>query len=401
MKPRPPLPPGPYLVVGRGLSGRAVAPLLEQHGDVVAIETDPDNPGTEHLDGVKTLVKSPGVRPSTELIREARKRGLLVTGELEIAWRLLPNEFIAVTGTNGKTTTTELLGEIHRTAGLPVAVAGNVGTPLSSLVGELPADAVVVCECSSFQLADSLAFAPECALLLNLEPDHLDWHEGFANYRDAKLSIFANQSTGDVAVVPPGFQDIPGSAGRIEYKAAAEDEVGLRGRHNLDNAGAARTVAEARGIDDVAIAEALRSFAGVEHRLEEVAERNGVTFINDSKATNVAATSVALAAFEDGVHLILGGRGKGEDFSRLREPVSACCDACYLIGDAAAELREALEGTVPLRNCHDLDTAVAAAAAMAEPGDVVLLSPACTSYDQFENYEERGKRFRELVSGPS
>jgi UDP-N-acetylmuramoylalanine--D-glutamate ligase len=401
MKPRPPLPPGPYLVVGRGLSGRAVAPLLEEHGDVVAIETDPDNPGTEHLEDVKTVVKSPGVRPSTELIREARARGLLVTGELEIAWRLLPNEFIAVTGTNGKTTTTELLGEIHRAAGLPVAVAGNVGTPLSALVGELAADAVVVCECSSFQLADSLAFAPECALLLNLEPDHLDWHEGFENYRDAKLSVFANQSTGDVAVVPPGFQDIPGSAGRIEYTPAAEDEVRLRGRHNLDNAGAARTVAEARGIDDVAIAEALRSFPGVEHRLEEVAENSGVTFINDSKATNVAATLVALAGFEDGVHLILGGRGKGEDFSRLREPVTQCCDACYLIGEAAAELHEALDGTVPLRNCHDLDTAVAAAAAAAEPGDVVLLSPACASYDQFENYEERGKRFRELVAGPS
>jgi UDP-N-acetylmuramoylalanine--D-glutamate ligase len=401
MKPRPPLPPGPYLVVGRGLSGRAVMPLLEQRGQVNAIETSADDPGLEHLDGVKTVVKSPGVRPSTPLIEEARRRGLEVVGELEIAWRLLPNEFVAVTGTNGKTTTSELLGAIHRAGAVEVAVAGNVGTPLSALVGALPEDAVVVCECSSFQLADSQAFSPECAVLLNLEPDHLDWHEGFENYREAKLRIFANQRAGDVAVVPPGFDAIPGDAKRVEYEPAQPGEVRLRGRHNLENAGAARTAGRARGISEPAIALALSSFAGVPHRLEEVAERDGVVYYNDSKATNVAATLVALEAFDGGVHLILGGRAKGEDFARLRRPVAAVCAAAYLIGEAAADIRAALEGALPLHDCGDLEHAVRAASAAASRGEVVLLSPACASYDQFTNFEERGERFKELVVPPS
>jgi UDP-N-acetylmuramoylalanine--D-glutamate ligase len=401
MKLRPPLPPGPYLVVGLGLSGRAVIPLLEQHGEVKAIETSADAPGLEHLDGVKTVVKSPGVRPSTPLIEEARRRGLQVLGELEIAWRLLPNEFIAVTGTNGKTTTSELLGAIHRAGAVEVAVAGNIGTPLSALVGALPADAVVVCECSSFQLADSKAFSPECALLLNLEPDHLDWHEGFENYREAKLRIFANQRAGDAAVVPPGFDAIPGEAKRVEYQPAQPGEVRLRGRHSLENAGAARTAARQRGIAEPAIALALSSFAGVPHRLEEVAERGGIVYFNDSKATNVAATLVALEAFDGGVHLILGGRAKGEDFTRLRRPVAAVCAAAYLIGETAPEIHAALDGAVALHDCGDLEHAVGAASAAAGPGEVVLLSPACASYDQFTNFEERGERFKELVIPPS
>jgi UDP-N-acetylmuramoylalanine--D-glutamate ligase len=400
MMPRPPLPPGPYLVVGLGLSGRAVIPLLEQHGEVVAIETSAAQPGVEHLKGVKTVVKSPGVWPSTPLIHEARNMGLGVVGELEIAWRLLPNEFIAVTGTNGKTTTAELLGDIHRAADIEVAVAGNIGTPLSSLVGELSPEAVVVCECSSFQLADSLAFAPDCAVLLNLEPDHLDWHEGFANYRDAKLRIFENQQPGDIAVVPPAFMQIPGAGRRVEYGPAEPHGVRLRGRHNLENAGAARTAAQERGIPESAIALALGSFAGVPHRLEEVAERHGVTYFNDSKATNVAATLVALEAFDGGVHLILGGRAKGEDFARLRGPVAAVCAGVYVIGEAAPEIRAALGHTVPLHDCGDLEHAVIAAAAAARPGESVLLSPACASYDQFADFEERGQRFRELVEDP-
>ncbi len=400
MSERPPLPRGPYLVVGLGLSGRAVIPLLQQQGEVTAIETSADQPGLEHLDGVRTVVKSPGVRPSTPLIVEARRRGLEVVGELEIAWRLLPNQFVAVTGTNGKTTTTELLGAIHRAGAVEVAVAGNIGTPLSALVGALPPQAVVVCECSSFQLADSKAFAPECAVLLNLEPDHLDWHEGFENYREAKLRIFANQLSGDVAVVPPGFDAIPGAARRVEYEPAQPGEIRLRGLHNLENAGAARTAARERRISEPAIALALASFAGVAHRLEEAGERDGVVYFNDSKATNVAATLVALAAFEGGVHLILGGRAKGEDFTRLREPVAAVCTAAYLIGETAAEIRAALEGAVALHDCGDLEHAVAAASGAAAPGEVVLLSPACASYDQFKNFEERGRRFAELVLQP-
>jgi UDP-N-acetylmuramoylalanine--D-glutamate ligase len=340
------------------------------------------------------------VWPSTPLIHEARGMGLRVVGELEIAWRLLPNEFMAVTGTNGKTTTAELLGDIHRAAGVEVAVAGNIGTPLSSLVGELSPDAVVVCECSSFQLADSQAFAPECAVLLNLEPDHLDWHEGFVNYRDAKLRIFENQQPDDIAIVPPGFMQIRGAGRRVEYAPAHPNEVRLRGRHNLENAGAARTAAQERGIAGSSIALALGSFAGVPHRLEEVAERDGVVYFNDSKATNVAATLVALEAFEGGVHLILGGRAKGEDFGRLREPVAAVCAGVYLIGEAAPEIRAALEPAAPLYDCGDLEHAVIAAAAAARPRESVLLSPACASYDQFANFEERGQRFRGLVEDP-
>jgi UDP-N-acetylmuramoylalanine--D-glutamate ligase len=393
MKPRPALPPGPYLVVGQGLSGRAVASLLD---DVVAVETDAE--GMQHLDAVRTVVKSPGIRPSVELVREARGRGLDVVGELEIAWRLLPNEFIAITGTNGKTTTTALLGEIHREAGLPYAVAGNIGTALSSLVGRVAPEAVVICECSSFQLADSVAFSPECALLLNVDADHLDWHGTVGGYHAAKQRIFVNQGPDDVAVVPPGYE-APIAARRIQYEPAEPSEVRLRGRHNLENAGAARAVARARGVDEDAIARALATFAGVPHRLEEIAVLDGVTYINDSKATNVGSTLVALEACEAGVRVILGGDdAKGEDFRVLRDPVAATCQAAYLIGEAAPRLHEALAGAVELHDCGTLDAALERAAAEAQPGDIVLLSPACASYDQFKNFEQRGERFRALVA---
>jgi UDP-N-acetylmuramoylalanine--D-glutamate ligase len=392
MKPRPPLPPGPYLVVGTGLSGRAVVPLLE---DAIAVERDAD--GMHHLGEVQTVVKSPGIRPSVELVRAARQRGLHVVGELEIAWRLLPNEFIAVTGTNGKTTTTALLGEIHRQAGIPHQVAGNIGTALSSLVGTIAPEAVVICECSSFQLADAVAFSPECALLLNVEADHLNWHGSVDAYRAAKQRIFANQGPEDVAVVPPGYAGEL-RATRIEYEPALPSEVRLRGRHNLENAGAARAAARARRIDEAAIAAALAGFGGVPHRLEEIAVVDGVTYINDSKATNVGSTIVALEACEQRVRIILGGDdAKREDFRVLRDPVAAVCRAAYLIGEAAPRLRSAIEGTVPVGDCGELARAVERAAADAESGDIVLLSPACASYDQFRNFEERGDEFRALV----
>jgi UDP-N-acetylmuramoylalanine--D-glutamate ligase len=399
MKPRPPLPLGPYLVVGAGLSGRAVAQVLSDHGEVRAIQTTPEEPGLEHLDSVNTVVKSPGVRPSTPLIEEARSRGVEVLGELEVAWRLLPNEFIAVTGTNGKTTTTALLGEIHLAAGVPHAVAGNIGTALSSLVGVLDEEAVVICECSSFQLADSVAFSPECAVLLNVEADHLDWHGSVDAYRAAKLRIFANQGPGDVSIVPPGWSgQVPGR--RIGYEPADVGDVRLRGRHNLENAGAARAAARARGIAEPAIARALANFAGVPHRLEEVAVMGGVSYVNDSKATNVGSTLVALEACEQGVRLILGGDdAKREDFRVLRDPVTTTCRSAYLIGEAAPRLHHALEGTVPLADCGVLVAAVERARADAVPGDIVLLSPACASYDQFANFEDRGETFRDLVIG--
>jgi UDP-N-acetylmuramoylalanine--D-glutamate ligase len=392
MKPRPPLPPGPYLVVGQGLSGRAVAALLD---DAVAVDNDAE--GVQHLDSVQTVVKSPGIRPSVELIRIAREQGKDVVGELEIAWRLLPNEFIAVTGTNGKTTTTALLGEIHRQAGIAHAVAGNIGTALSSLVGSIEPEAVVICECSSFQLADAALFSPECAVLLNVDADHLDWHGSAAAYREAKHKIFENQDPEDVAIVPRGY-DRPLRARRVEYQPADSHEVRLRGRHNLENAGAARAAARARGVDEDAIARALGTFGGVPHRLEEVAVVGGVTYMNDSKATNIGSTLVALEAVGRGIRVILGGDdAKGEDFGLLRDDLIARGRAAYLIGQAAERLHDELSGALPLIDCGTLDVAVERASADAHDGEVVLLSPACASYDQFRNFEERGERFRELV----
>ncbi|HEX4718809.1 MAG TPA: UDP-N-acetylmuramoyl-L-alanine--D-glutamate ligase [Thermoleophilaceae bacterium] len=392
MKPRPPLPPGPYLVVGQGLSGQAVAGLLE---DAITVATDAE--GMAHLDDVQTVVKSPGIRPSVELISVARRQGKEVVGELEMAWRLLPNEFIAVTGTNGKTTTTEMLGEIHRLAGVPNAVAGNIGKALSSLVGDVDPEAVIICECSSFQLADSVAFAPDCAVLLNIDADHLDWHGTVAAYRNAKHRIFTNQGPDDVAIVPHGYERQV-RARRIEYDPADPHAVRLRGRHNLDNAGAARAAARARGIDEDAIARALATFGGVPHRLEEVGVWGGVTYINDSKATNIGSTVVALEAVGHRIRVILGGDdAKGEDFGLLRDDLVARCRAAYLIGEAGPRLHSELSGALRLVDCGTLDVAVERASQDAREGEFVLLSPACASYDQFRNFEERGDRFRELV----
>jgi UDP-N-acetylmuramoylalanine--D-glutamate ligase len=397
-KPRPPLPEGPYLVVGLARSGAAAALMLRDHGEVIGVDSGnpavPDgieahvgSDGLELLDRARTVVKSPGVPTEAPVIAAAAERGLEVVGELELAWRLLPNEFIAVTGTNGKTTTVELLGAMHRAAGVPVAVAGNVGTPLSSLVGSAGPDVVIVCEASSFQLENTSRFAPECAVLLNIEPDHIDRHGTFEAYRDAKMRVFANQGPGDVAIEPP-FPPLP----------IPPEELRLRGAHNVENARAASAAAAARGLLEEAIAEALRTFGGVPHRLEEVAEARGVTWINDSKATNVASARVGLEAFDGGVHLIGGGSLKGGGFEELVEPVAARCKAVYLIGEASERLAADLAPAgVPIQRCGDLERAVAAAAEAAEPGDVVLLSPACASFDQYEDFEARGAHFRELA----
>ena len=332
-------------------------------------------------------MKSPGVPKESDVIAAATERGIEVVGELELAWRLIPNEFIAVTGTNGKTTTVELLGAMHRAAGVPAAVAGNVGTPLASLAGSIEPDVVVVCEASSFQLEDTSAFAPECAVLLNVEPDHIDRHGTFEAYRDAKMRVFANQGPDDVAIRPP-FPPLPIPA----------EELRLRGAHNVENAMAASAVAGARGLPADAIADTLRAFGGVPHRLEDVAEARGVTWINDSKATNVASARVGIEAFEGGVHLIAGGSLKGGGFEVLRDPVAARCSAVYLIGEAADRLAADLEPAgVPIERCGDLERAVAAAGAAARPGEVVLLSPACASFDQYEDFEARGAHFRELA----
>jgi UDP-N-acetylmuramoylalanine--D-glutamate ligase len=408
---RPPLPDGPYLIVGLARSGSAAARMLQAHGEVIGVDSGRPEPpdgieahletnGLELLERVACVVKSPGVPNETPVIAAARERELPVLGELELAWRLLPGRFVAVTGTNGKTTTAELLGTIWRAAGLPVAVAGNVGTPLSTLVGVGP-EVTIVCEVSSFQAEDSERFAPDTALLLNIEEDHLDRHGSLAAYREAKLRVFRNQTPEQVAVAPAELE-LPGAGRRVTFGDPAElplapAEIRLRGPHNLENAMGASAAALASGIPPDAVAEALRSFAGVPHRLEEVGTVGGVLFVNDSKATNVASARRALESFEGGVHAILGGSLKGGGFERLREPVAERCRACYLIGEAAGRLAEDLSGTVPLRHAGDLETAMRDATAAAVPGDVVLLSPACASFDQFRDYEERGERFRSLV----
>jgi UDP-N-acetylmuramoylalanine--D-glutamate ligase len=430
---RPALPPGPYLVVGLARSGAAAARMLSAHGEVIGCDAaEPEAaralPGVEvHLrtDAIGllsragTVVKSPGVPREAAVVAEALRRGVPVVGELELAWRLLPNRFLAVTGTNGKTTTVELLGAIHRQAGVPVAVAGNVGRPLASLVGAEQRQSVVVCEVSSFQLEDAEAFAPECAVLLNLEEDHLDRHGSFAAYREAKLRIFENQGPDAVAVLPPGTE-AGGAARRLTFGPAGADlaledgelrflgeplmpaaNVRLRGAHNLENSMAAAAAALSTGIAPEAVAAALRTFAGVPHRLEEVASAGGVLYVNDSKATNVASAVRGIEAFPGGVHAILGGSLKGGGFTGLREAVAERCRACYLIGQAAERLAADLAGAAPLLRCGTLERAVAAASEAARPGEVVLLSPACASYDQFRDYEERGERFRALARAAS
>lgn len=457
---RPELPGGPYLVVGLARSGRAVARALRDRGEEVA---GVDEAAAGRLAGideleragvrvyagadgaalfararagahVRTCIKSPGVPREAPIVAEALSAGMPVLGELEVGWRMLPNEVVAVTGTNGKTTTVEWIAHVHRVAGLPVAVAGNVGTALSSLVGRVAPEASVVCECSSFQLEDTEAFAPEAAVLLNVAEDHLDRHKTMAAYEAAKLRVFANQNEQDIAVLPadldsaiPGharhvvrFGERPDRPDRPDRQGGPDspsmtlregvlcwqgrplmraDEMRVRGRHNLQNAAATAAVCLARGIEKEAVDEGLRTFTGVAHRMEQIAERDGVAYVNDSKATNVASTVVALEAFAPkSVHLIAGGQGKGQEFAPLKGPVQRACRGVYTIGEDAQEIATALaQAGPPVHECGDLEHAVVAAAGAARPGEVVLLSPACASFDQFEDYEDRGERFRKLV----
>ena len=353
------------------------------------------------LDDVELLIKSPGVPGESPLAAAARARGIPIWSEIELGFRLLRNPIVGITGTNGKTTTTELLGAMFRAAGTPVAVAGNVGRPLTSLDGALERDAWIVCELSSFQLEDVHRLRPRVAVLLNLEPDHLDRHASYDAYRDAKLRIFENQTEADVAVVPRGFGATPGGADRVEFRAddPLPAEPLIPGEHNRENAAAATAAARAAGIAEDAIAEALRTFPGVEHRLELVAELDGVRFVNDSKATNTAAARRGIAAYAGRpLRLILGGSLKGESFDELAEELPASVRSIDLIGEATEQLAASLgRAGRSFRRSGDLATAVGAAAGDAEPGDVVLLSPACASYDQFRDFEERGEEFRRLV----
>ena len=382
-------------MLGLARSGRAARAVLEAQGtEVVAADrTLGNDEDVSLLDGVDVLVKSPGVPAEALLVVSARERGVPVWSEIELASRFLPNPIVAVTGTNGKTTTTELLGAM-----LGARTAGNVGTALSELVGEVPPEEWIVCELSSFQLEDTHELAPEIAVLLNLEPDHLDRHGTFEAYRNAKLRIFERART---AVVPRGFGPVPGSARRVEF--AADDplpaEPLVPGAHNRENAAAATAAARAAGASEEAVANALRTFPGVPHRLELVAEIGGVRWVNDSKATNTAAARRALTAYDAPLHLILGGSLKGESFDEFAHDVAAAnVTTAYLIGEAAEPLAQDLAyANVPFLFSTTLERAVEAAATAAQPGEIVLLSPACASYDQFRDYEHRGEEFRRLV----
>ncbi|HLI33044.1 MAG TPA: UDP-N-acetylmuramoyl-L-alanine--D-glutamate ligase [Solirubrobacteraceae bacterium] len=457
---RPPAPPGPYLVLGLARSGAAAARALAARGERV-IGVDAGMPvragalreagiqlhlGSEPerlLEGIRTLVKSPGVPQSAPLVDAARARGIGVIGELELAWRTLDLPVVAVTGTNGKTTTTELIAHIHRHAGIAVASAGNVGSALSEL---LLADAHsalpqrVICETSSFQLEDASAFAPEAAVLLNIAPDHLDRHGSFEDYKRAKLRIFANQRRGDIALVHASLADevralgrsarlvvfggrssyVFARAGRIYWRCderpgararalLESSELSLRGAHNRDNALAAAAACLAIGVPAEAVTAGLRDFPGVPHRLEELPDASGILFVNDSKATNIASTLVALRAYGQSregaaprIHLILGGQGKGQDFRALRAPLARHVHTVYLIGEDAPRIAAELAGAHErMIACATLERALGEARERARAGDVVLLSPGCASFDQFSSFEARGERFRELVRAAS
>ena len=394
-------------MLGLARSGLAAAQALARRGDrVIAVDRSEDveigrlaeagvevHLGTEEtslLEGVDVLIKSPGVPSEAPLVTAARERGIPVWSEVELGSRMLANPILGVTGTNGKTTTSELLGVM-----LGALVAGNVGRALTELDG-VDGGGWIVCELSSFQLEDIHEFRPRIAVLLNLEPDHLDRHGSFEAYRDAKLRVFENQEPDDVAIVPRGFGDVPGRGTRVEFSAddPLPAEPRIPGPHNRENAAAATAAARAAGVDDERIAEALRSFPGVPHRLEEVAEVGGVRFVNDSKATNAAAARRAIASYDAPLHVILGGLGKNESYAELAADLRERGAQAYLIGAAAEELAQAIDEH---ELSGDLATAVRAAAAAAKPGDVVLLSPAAASYDQFRDFEERGDEFRRLV----
>jgi UDP-N-acetylmuramoylalanine--D-glutamate ligase len=376
------------LVLGLARSGRAAVAALERRRvDVVAADRTLGNDADlSLLEGAQLMVKSPGVPREAPLVAEAERRGVPIWSEVELGYRLVRPRLVGVTGTNGKTTTTELLGAI-----LDAPTAGNVGHALTALDGEVSPGTLVVCELSSFQLEDVHELTCEVAVLLNLEPDHLDRYASFDDYRAAKLRIFERARA---KIVPKGS----GLEG-IEFSADDDlpAEPRIRGAHNRENAAAATAAAHALGVPDVRIAQALRTFPGVPHRLEPVGEVNGVRYVNDSKATNVAAARRALAAYEDEpVHLILGGSRKGEDLTPLARALGTNVKSVHLVGETAGEL------AAKIPQAHDDgDLATALAHVEAEPGDVVLLSPACASYDQYANFEERGEEFRRLVQNLS
>jgi UDP-N-acetylmuramoylalanine--D-glutamate ligase len=382
----------------------------------------------ELFDSADLVVVSPGVPLSLPVLRHAARAGKVLISEIELASRYLRGKVIAITGTNGKTTTTTLIGKILQAGGFPVQVGGNIGTPLISLVESSSKDTWSVVELSSFQLEAAPTFRPDIAVILNITPDHLDRYASFEAYTQAKLNIFENQVSSDFAVLnheDPNLQNaaskvhsqlfwFSGShevkrgtyvsggqiifdSGKVSEQVMTCNEVPLKGRHNIENVAAAITAARLAGISSSSISRSIRNFKAVEHRLEPVAEINGVHFFNDSKATNVDATIKALEAFESGVILILGGRDKGGDFKVLSHLLQQRAKSVILLGEASDKIRMQLAGTVPMTQAHSMDDAVRLAFQQAAPGDTVLLAPACASFDMFQNYEHRGREFKAAV----
>ncbi len=394
--------------------------LLDAPGLELRLGSDELEPAT----GIDALVVSPGVGATHPLPTAARQRGIPVVAEVELAFAFLEGTLVAVTGSNGKSTTTAMAGALLAGAGFSVEVCGNIGRPLAAAI-EGPPGRVFVVELSSFQLETIERFRPRAAALLNLSPDHLDRHGDLDGYLAAKRRIFENQRTEDVAVLNAGDAavaatpvhararlfavtgpvvdgcDVEGdrvverSPGAAPVELFARTDVPLPGPHNLENAMAAALLARAVGAAPADLAPALAAFRGLPHRLERVAERDGVVFYDDSKGTNVGATLRSLEGFADGtVHLILGGRNKGADLALLRPMVARKARRVYLVGEAADDLAMALAGAVAISRSGQLEAAVTEAARRARGGETVLLSPACASFDQFCDFVERGRRFQ-------
>jgi UDP-N-acetylmuramoylalanine--D-glutamate ligase len=437
------------LVVGLGKSGVASALFLKSRGARVTVsDSKPEaelrkeilllldhgitvetgGHGDRTFRGQDLIVVSPGVPFDAPQLVQARNLGETVIGEIELAAQFLPGPIVAITGANGKTTTTSLAGEILAAGKLPVLVGGNIGTPAISFVDHASPETWIVLEVSSFQLETIVKFRPRIAVILNITPDHLDRHKTFANYVNAKARVFENQRDEDFAVLNADDATTAGLADRtrarvfrfsrkkeMEYGAFTRNsniyfrdgdrereimllsEIPLKGAHNLENVLAAISVGMLAGCDPKQIREAVHNFKAVEHRLEFVARVAGVDYYNDSKATNVDATVKALESFPANIHLILGGKDKGSDYSVLNDLLRARVKRVYTIGSAAAKIESQIQGAADIDHAETLENAVQHAAATAVAGDVVVLAPACSSFDQFQNYEHRGSVFKDAV----
>lgn len=436
------------LVIGAGRSGLAAARFLLAKGARVTLT---DNRDADRLDlppeapagleysfgrypalsgGWDLVVTSPGVPPDIAPLRAARQAGIPVTGEFELAMRYARGPVVAITGTNGKTTTTMLTGQIFREAGYPTLVAGNIGLPLTSEVETQTADGVIVVEASSFQLETAATFRPRVAVILNITPDHLDRHKTMARYTEAKAAVFANQTATDWTVLnrddPRTAALAPRTRGRVIFFSRAHNldrgvfvhdgvitvrdggearpvlptaSLLLPGAHNVENALAAVAAAWVMGVPLESVARTLAAFTGVPHRLELVAEIRGVRYVNDSKGTNPEAAEKALKAYTAPVVLIAGGRNKGNSFEGFADLIRKRVRCLVVLGESAAEISAAARraGFTDIVAAGDLPQAVRLAHRAARPGEVVLLSPACASWDMFKSFEERGDLFRETV----